>query len=100
MNRLVTLLLTARRSVFSLVTSLCGNALVLLASIKYNAVKIDKISITLIENLAVADLVSYLLRKVIVFLAKLFTSGINFNIFWHFAKGVSYLGNHASAYSA
>ena len=43
-------------SIVITVVSVVGNTTVLFASIRYNAIKLDKISLVLIKNLAVADL--------------------------------------------
>ena len=43
-------------SVIATILSLLGNTLVLIASRKYNALKLDKYSIRLIDNLAAADI--------------------------------------------
>ena len=40
----------------TLVASMGGNTLVLVSSLKYNALRLDKITLVLIENIAVADL--------------------------------------------
>ena len=40
----------------TLLISLPGNTLILVASIKYNAIRLDKVAIILIENIAVADM--------------------------------------------
>ena len=37
-------------------TNLLGNTLVLIATIKYHAIRLDKVSVVLIKNLAAADL--------------------------------------------
>ena len=47
-------------SILVTLLSLSGNSTVLISSIKYNAIKLDKISVVLIRNIAVADLGSTL----------------------------------------
>ena len=44
-------------SIITALISLPGNTLILVASLKYNAIKLDRVSVILIRNLAVADLV-------------------------------------------
>ena len=56
-------LLTAYH-IFVLIACLGGNSLVLLASTKYNAVEIDEVSLTLLQNLAVTDLLVGVLRGI------------------------------------
>ena len=48
-------------SVFVALLSLSGNSLVLVSSVRFNAIKVDKISVVLIRNIAVADLGSTVL---------------------------------------
>lgn len=43
-------------SVLSTILSLSGNTLVLVSSLKYSAIKLDKISVVMMRNIAVADL--------------------------------------------
>lgn len=43
-------------SISIFITSLIGNTVVLLATLRYNAIKLDEISVVLIRNIAVADL--------------------------------------------
>ena len=43
-------------SSLSLITNLVGNSIVLLATIKYKAIKLDKVSVILIQNIAVSDI--------------------------------------------
>ena len=43
-------------SVIIVIISTIGNTVVLLATMKYNAIKLDDISVTLITNIAIADL--------------------------------------------
>jgi hypothetical protein len=43
-------------SVLTAVVSLAGNSLILLGTIKHNAIRLDKLSLVLIKNLAVSDL--------------------------------------------
>ena len=43
-------------SSLALSVNLIGNIIVLLASIRYKAIKLDKVSVTLIENIAVSDM--------------------------------------------
>lgn len=48
-------------TVIILVIGVGGNLLVLLGSIKYKALKMDEVSVILLENLAVADLMMVLM---------------------------------------
>ena len=48
--------LLAAWSIFSIILSLLGNITVLVSSLRYRAIKLDKVSVVLIENIAVADL--------------------------------------------
>ncbi|KAL5250966.1 hypothetical protein ACHWQZ_G016633 [Mnemiopsis leidyi] len=48
--------LLASWSIFSIILSLLGNTTVLVSSVCYKAIKLDKVSVVLIENIAVADL--------------------------------------------
>ena len=48
--------LLAAWSIFSIILSLLGNITVLVSSLCYRAIKLDKVSVVLIENIAVADL--------------------------------------------
>ena len=41
---------------FALLGSLIGNSLILLATVRYKAIKLDKVSVELIKNIAVSDL--------------------------------------------
>ena len=43
-------------SIFTLTFSLAGNITVLIATMKYKAIKFDQVSVLLIENIAAADL--------------------------------------------
>ena len=43
---------------------LLGNTVVLVASFKYNAVELDEVSLTLLQNLAVADIMVGVLRGI------------------------------------
>ena len=43
-------------SSISLIVNLVGNSIVLLATIKYKAIKLDKVSVVLIQNIAVSDI--------------------------------------------
>ena len=56
-------LLTAYH-IFVLIACLGGNGLVLIASAKYNAVELDKVSLSLLQNLAVTDLLIGVLRGI------------------------------------
>ena len=49
-------ILMATWSTIIVITSTTGNIIVLLATIKYNAIKLDDISVVLIRNIAIADL--------------------------------------------
>ena len=48
-------------SILTLLVSLAGNTVILIGTIRHNAIKLDKISLILIKNLAVADLFSAVL---------------------------------------
>ena len=54
-----------------------GNAAVLLGSIKYKALKMDKISLVLVQNIAAADMIIVLLRLVHLFSSENFNAMAN-----------------------
>ena len=53
---------------FATVACLGGNSVVLLASVKYNAVEIDEVSLALLQNLASADIMVHTLSFSFLFL--------------------------------
>ena len=48
--------LLATWCLLAMTTSLIGNSIVLLSSLKYKAIRLDKITLVLIENIAIADM--------------------------------------------
>ena len=61
---------------FMLVFGILGNSIVLYGSKKYQAINIDKISITLIEHLATSEILILLLHNVPIFLSLIFKSWV------------------------
>ena len=57
---------------FMLVFGILGNSIVLYASKKYQAINIDKISTTLIEHLATAEILILVLHNLPIFLSLIF----------------------------
>ena len=49
---------------FVVIACLGGNGVVLIASVKYNAVELDEVSLGFLQNLAVADLMVGVLRGI------------------------------------
>ena len=43
--------------VLALTINLAGNIFILISSIKYNAIKIDAVSVVLIQNIAISDMI-------------------------------------------
>ena len=57
-------------TIITLIMCVSGNILVLVASIRYNAIKLDKVSVVLIKNLAIADVI-YAVTKMIPTIANI-----------------------------
>ena len=77
------------------VVGLLGNALVIYSSVVHNAIRLDEVSLLLIQNLAVADIFYTLLRilpTTITYIARKYVLGglqlhiIIFRNIWFFAK--------------